>query len=86
MRLVLFVLTPTIYGVPNDVWYIANTSIDASFDGWPTFYGFAASLLAYLVAAAIWPRTVTEEAWSIADGMPDETIPEPVGAEPEPAV
>jgi SSS family solute:Na+ symporter len=86
VRVVLFVLTPTIYGVPNDVWYIPNTWIDASFDGWPTFYGFGASLIAYLVAAAIWPRTVTEEAWAIADGMPDETIPAPRGAEPEPAV
>jgi SSS family solute:Na+ symporter len=82
VRLVLFVLTPTVYGVPNDVWYIPNDLIDASFDGWPTFYGFAASLLAYLVAAAIWPRTVSEEAWSIADGMPDETVPVP--REPEP--
>ena len=86
VRLVLFVLTPTVYGVPNDVWYIPNDLIDASFDGWPTFWGFGASLLAYLVAAALWPRTVTEEAWAIADGMPDETIPAPRGAEPEPAV
>lgn len=86
VRLVLFALTPTVYGVPNDVWYIPNTLIDASFDGWPTFYGFGASLLAYLVAAALWPRTVSEEAWAIADGMPDETVPAPRGREPEPAV
>ncbi|KQY23043.1 sodium:solute symporter [Cellulomonas sp. Root485] len=84
VRLVLFVLTPTVYGVPNDVWYIPNDLIDASFDGWPTFWGFGASLIAYLVAAAIWPRTVSEEAWSIADGMPDETVVAP--REPEPAV
>ena len=86
VRLVLFALTPTVYGVPNDVWYIPNDLVDASFDGWPTFWGFGASLLAYLVAAAVWPRTVTEEAWAIADGMPDETVPVPRGAEPEPAV
>ena len=86
VRLTLFVLTPTVYGVPNDVWYIPNDLVDASFDGWPTFWGFGASLLAYLVAAAIWPRSVTEEAWAIADGMPDETVPEPVGAQAEPVV
>jgi len=84
VRIVLFVLTPTIYGVPNDVWYVSNTLVDASFDGWPTFWAFGASLVAYLVAAAIWPRSVTEEAWAIADGMPDETAPAP--REPEPAV
>jgi SSS family solute:Na+ symporter len=68
VRLTLFVLTPTMYGVPNDVLHIPNDVVQASFDGWPTVYGALASLTAYLAAAAVWPRTVTEEAWSIADG------------------
>ncbi|WP_188037605.1 sodium:solute symporter family protein [Actinotalea sp. JY-7885] len=70
VRLGLFVLTPTMYGVPNDIAYLPNSLVPASFDGWPTFYGGLASLVAYLVAAFVWPRTVTEEAWAIADGMP----------------
>ncbi len=64
----LFVLTPTMYGVPNDVLYVPNGLVDATFDGWPTIYGGLASLVAYLVAALVWPRTVVEEAWAIADG------------------
>ena len=68
VRLTLFVLTPTMYGVPNDVAYVPNDLISASFDGWPTMYGALASLAAYLLAATVWPRTVVEEAWSIADG------------------
>jgi SSS family solute:Na+ symporter len=70
VRITLFVLTPTMYGVPNDVLHVPNSLVDASFDGWPTFYGAAASLLAYVVAALVWPRTVTEEAWALADGLP----------------
>lgn len=72
VRLTLFVLTPTMYGVLNDVLHVPNSLVDASFDGWPTFYAAAASLLAYVVAALVWPRTATEEAWAVADGLPSE--------------
>ncbi|MBO9553444.1 sodium:solute symporter family protein [Cellulomonas sp.] len=70
VRLVLFVLTPTMYGVPNDVLYIENSWIDATFDGWPTMYAAVASLVSYLVAAFVWPRTVAEEAWALTDVAP----------------
>ncbi|HEY8717509.1 sodium:solute symporter family protein [Pengzhenrongella sp.] len=89
VRLGLFVLTPTMYGVPNDVLYVHNTLVPATFDGWPTMYGALASLVAYVVAAMAWPRTITEEAWAIADGLPSEAVapavappssPAPVGA------
>jgi SSS family solute:Na+ symporter len=78
VRIGLFVLTPTMYGVPNDVAYLPNDLVPATFDGWPTVYGALASLVAYLVAAAFWPRTVTEEAWSIADGDVAVTAPDAV--------
>ncbi|WP_298459833.1 sodium:solute symporter family protein [uncultured Cellulomonas sp.] len=83
VRITLFVLTPTMYGVPNDVAYLPNDLVPASFDGWPTMYGALASLLAYLVAAAVWPRAVTEEAWAIADG--DAFAAAPVVPAPAPA-
>jgi SSS family solute:Na+ symporter len=89
VRIGLFVLTPTMYGVPNDVLYIPNGIVAPSFDGWPTIYGALASLAAYLVAALVWPRTVVEEAWAIADGdvsvpvapaAADDVAPVPSGA------
>lgn len=53
VRLVLFVLTPTMYGVPNTVLHIDNSLIGPGFDGWPTFFGFLASLLAFLGTLAV---------------------------------
>ncbi|KGM11395.1 high affinity choline transporter 1 [Cellulomonas bogoriensis] len=89
VRVGLFVLTPTMYGVPNDVAYIPNEMLDASFDGWPTFYGAIASLLAYLVAAWLRPRPAIEQARQIVDGALTDTqvqaapVPAPAGLVPE---
>ncbi|WP_099025645.1 sodium:solute symporter family protein [Mycolicibacterium palauense] len=55
VRLVLFAMTPTIYGVDNTIFYVQNSVVDASFDGWPTFIAFGASLVAYLVVALATP-------------------------------
>lgn len=55
VRLVLFVLTPTIYGVPNDLVHVPNDVVTAAFDGWPTFLAALASLGAYLLVAALRP-------------------------------
>ncbi|MDC7121952.1 sodium:solute symporter family protein [Cellulomonas fimi] len=88
VRLGLFVLTPTIYGVPNDVLYVPNDLVPATFDGWPTFYGAITSLLAYLVVAFLRPRSVAEEAWALTDTAPAATeaapaaVPEAALAEP----
>ncbi|OBB37959.1 sodium:solute symporter family protein [Mycobacterium sp. 852002-51961_SCH5331710] len=51
VRLVLFVLTPTIYGVDNTILYVQNDLVPASFDGWPTFIAFAASIVTYVVVS-----------------------------------
>jgi SSS family solute:Na+ symporter len=53
VRLVLFVMTPTMYGLDNTILYIPNDVFDASFDGWPTFIAFAASLATYVVLALV---------------------------------
>jgi SSS family solute:Na+ symporter len=55
LRLVLFVMTPTMYGLDNTILYIPNGLVDASFDGWPTFIAFAASLVTYVVIALLTP-------------------------------
>jgi solute:Na+ symporter, SSS family len=53
VRLVLFAMTPTMYGLDNTILYIPNGVFDASFDGWPTFIAFAASIVTYVVVALL---------------------------------
>lgn len=55
VRLVLFALTPTMYGVENTILYIPNNLVGAAFDGWPTFIAFAASILTYVVVSLMTP-------------------------------
>jgi solute:Na+ symporter, SSS family len=55
VRLGLFVMTPTMYGVDNTILYLPNGVFDATFDGYPTFLAFAASLIAYVVVAFATP-------------------------------
>ncbi|MGW0180287.1 sodium:solute symporter family protein [Nocardia sp. NPDC003345] len=85
VRLVLFALTPTMYGVPNTVLYIDNSLIGPGFDGWPTFLGFLASLVAFLVVLAVRrPRPAEAEPATpktTTDSDATETAPAPT---PEP--
>jgi len=46
-------MTPTMYGLDNTILYIPNGVFDSSFDGWPTFIAFAASLITYAGIAAV---------------------------------
>lgn len=55
VRVGLFVLTPTMYGVDNTILYLPNSLVDTSFDGWPTFIAFAASITAYVAVAMASP-------------------------------
>ena len=55
VRLVLFVMTPTMYGLDNTILYIPNGVFDATFDGWPTFIAFGASLVTYVAIALLTP-------------------------------
>ncbi len=60
VRLTLFVMTPTIFDSDNTLLYIPNSLITKDFDGYPTFFGLAASLLAFVVVALVRPaRTPT---------------------------
>jgi SSS family solute:Na+ symporter len=59
VRLGLFVLTPTIFGADNTLWYIENDLVGAGFDGWPTFIGFAASAVSFVAVALLAPGPAT---------------------------
>jgi SSS family solute:Na+ symporter len=55
VRLVLFVLTPTMYGVENTILYVPNDLVTAAFDGWPTFIAFAAAIATYVAVSLVTP-------------------------------
>lgn len=83
VRLVLFVMTPTMYGLDNTILYIPNNLIDASFDGWPTFIAFAASLVTYVVIALLMrPAAIRGLDIRVAEDV-DDALAEPETSEPE---
>jgi SSS family solute:Na+ symporter len=53
LRVGFFVLTPTIYGVPNTLLYIPNPVLGEGFDGWATVLAAAASLGTFVVVALV---------------------------------
>jgi SSS family solute:Na+ symporter len=55
VRVVLFALTPTIYGVENSLLYVENSLIGPGFDGWPTFIGLATSVVTLVVVTLVAP-------------------------------
>lgn len=73
VRMTFFVLTPTIYGVDNTLFYIPNEWVGPGADGWTTLLAGAVSLAAYLVVAAF-----TEKRAAPVEVEPD--------AQPAPAV
>jgi len=60
VRIVFLALTPTLYGVPNDILYIPNDLVTSAFDGWSTLIAFAIGYATYLVVAWMRPRTDAE--------------------------
>jgi SSS family solute:Na+ symporter len=56
LRLVLFALTPTFYGVENTLLHIPNALIGAGFDGWPTLICPVVSLAVFVAVALLVPR------------------------------
>jgi len=86
---VLFVMTPTMYGLDNTILYIPNSVFDASFDGWPTFIAFATSLVTYVVIALLSkPAPIRgldiRVAEDVDDALAGAPAPEEVSAESEP--
>lgn len=60
VRVVFLAITPTLYGVPNDILYIPNTIVDASFDGWATLIAAAAGFLTFFILGLLRPRRASE--------------------------
>lgn len=51
LRVGFFVLTPTLYGVPNTLLYLPNSLLGEGFDGWATILAAAGSLATFIVVA-----------------------------------
>ncbi len=60
VRMTFLALQPTLYGVDNDILYIPNTIVDASFDGWATLLAFAISFSVFLLVTWLRPRAEDE--------------------------
>jgi solute:Na+ symporter, SSS family len=56
LRLVLFALTPTFYGVENTLLYIPNDVFGPGFDGWITLICPVVSLAVFVAVALLAPR------------------------------
>jgi SSS family solute:Na+ symporter len=89
VRLVLFAMTPTIYGVDNTILYVENGFITAAFDGWPTFIAVAAALLTYVAVSLATPPAQLrgldiQVAQDVDDALAEADAPEqePVSAAP----
>jgi len=60
VRLVFLALTPTLYGLPNDLFHVENGLVGEGFDGWATLLAGARGLAA-LVLASLASRSRDEE-------------------------
>lgn len=60
LRITFLALTPTLYGVPNDILYIPNDLVTGDFDGWATIIAFVVSYAVFLLVTAVSPRTEKE--------------------------
>ncbi|GGN83895.1 sodium:solute symporter [Actinoplanes lobatus] len=76
VRLVLLALTPTLYGVPNDLLYIENSLVGAGFDGWATIVAAIVGVGSFVVTALLTASHHTEE----HDLRHADRTAEPVGA------
>jgi SSS family solute:Na+ symporter len=62
LRIGFFVLTPTIYGVPNTLLYLPNSVVGAGFDGWATVVAALGSLVAFITVVMADPPAARTEA------------------------
>jgi SSS family solute:Na+ symporter len=61
LRLVLLALTPTLYGVPNDLIYIDNDLVKAGFDGWATLISAAVGVAVFVGVSLLTRPDAAEE-------------------------
>ena len=83
LRTTFLVITPTMYGVPNDLLYVPNSLGTEWLDGWSTMIAAAAAIATYVIIALVRPRTepeFAEEAAVVADLREEEAQAEPVPA------
>ncbi|MDQ1129282.1 sodium:solute symporter family protein [Microbacterium sp. SORGH_AS_0888] len=84
VRMVFLALTPTLYGLPNDILYVPNDLVGAEFDGWATLVAAVIGFGVYVAVAIVSPRRSTEadaEAAMLAELAAERADAEPV-AEP----
>jgi SSS family solute:Na+ symporter len=60
-RLTFLVLTPTLYGVPNDLLYIENSVVTSQFDGWATMLAAVVGFGTYALVGAVRARPEVEQ-------------------------
>ena len=60
VRMTFLVLTPTVYGVPNDILYLPNTLLTTAFDGWATLIAALIGFSTYVLIGVLRPRTSTQ--------------------------
>lgn len=84
LRVGFFVLTPTIYGVPNTLLHIPNSLVGEGFDGWATVLAAVASLVAFVAVAFVRPPKLDalQEPPTPAGGAFNHSQPPPEPAEP----
>jgi solute:Na+ symporter, SSS family len=83
LRTTLLVLTPTMYGVPNDLLYIPNALDTEWLDGWSTLIAATVAIATYVIIALVRPRRQIElerEQAVVADLRDEEAQSEPVPA------
>ncbi|WP_114423150.1 sodium:solute symporter family protein [Nocardioides houyundeii] len=78
VRVILLALTPTLYGVPNTLFFLDNDLVGTGFDGWATFVAFGAGAGAFvLTALATRSHDAEETGLRHADRFAEEPLPEP---------
>jgi SSS family solute:Na+ symporter len=60
VRMTFLALTPTLYGVPNDIFYIPNTLVGPEFDGWATLVAAAIGFATFIAVSLISGRRPAE--------------------------
>ncbi|MCL8025282.1 sodium:solute symporter family transporter [Nocardioides bruguierae] len=80
VRAVLLVLTPTLYGVPNDLLYVSNDVVGIGMDGWATLLSFAVGALTYVGVSLLTSNADHEEDVLALDRFEvDRREPDPIG-------
>jgi SSS family solute:Na+ symporter len=67
VRVTFLVVTPTLYGVDNDLLYVKNSTFGAGFDGWATLLAAAAGIGAFVLTALVVSPSADDKTMPIDD-------------------